>query len=161
MRNTCHDPRTSLPQRDGCLPPHTDRVQQDIRPTDNPAPSAQKSGDAKGDVESRRRRRHPPSAARRRRNAGQLRQPARRQRRATPEGHPRRRLPHRRTPAPRPAPTTTGCAGNRMPCRQQTAPPPSRYSKDVTAHPHRPGARPGRPCPAPPRSGRHRPVKAG
>ena len=44
LRNTCHGPRTSIPQRVGCLPPHTDRVQQDIRPTDNPAPSAQKSG---------------------------------------------------------------------------------------------------------------------
>ena len=44
LRNTCHGPRTSIPQRVGCLPPHTDRVQQDIRPTDSPAPSAQKSG---------------------------------------------------------------------------------------------------------------------
>ena len=44
LRNTCHDPRTCIPQRAGCLPPHTDRVQQDTRPTDNPAPSAQKSG---------------------------------------------------------------------------------------------------------------------
>ena len=43
LRNTCHGPRTSIPQRVGCLPPHTDRVQQDIRPTDSPAPSAQKS----------------------------------------------------------------------------------------------------------------------
>ena len=34
-------------------------------------------------------------------------------------------------------------------CRQQTAPPQSCCSKDVTAHPHRPGARPGRPCPVP------------
>ena len=44
LRNTCHGTRTSIPQRAGCLPPHTDRVQQDIRPTDSPAPSAQKSG---------------------------------------------------------------------------------------------------------------------
>ena len=44
LRNTCHGPRTCIPQRAGCLPPHTDRVQQDIRPTDSPAPSAQKSG---------------------------------------------------------------------------------------------------------------------
>ena len=28
LRNTCHGPRTSIPQRVGCLPPHTDRVQQ-------------------------------------------------------------------------------------------------------------------------------------
>ena len=38
-------------------------------------------------------------------------------------------------------------------CRQQTAPPPPRSSKDVTAHPHLPGARPGRPCQVPARSG--------
>ena len=38
-------------------------------------------------------------------------------------------------------------------CRQQTAPPQPRCSKDVTAHPHRPGARPGRPCPVPACSG--------
>jgi hypothetical protein len=34
-------------------------------------------------------------------------------------------------------------------CRQQTAPPQPPCSKDVTAHPHQPGARPGRPCPVP------------
>ena len=44
-------------------------------------------------------------------------------------------------------------AARQMSCRQQTAPPQSRCSKDVTAHPHRPGARPGRPCPAPACSG--------
>jgi len=43
--------------------------------------------------------------------------------------------------------------------RQQTAPPQPCCSKDVTAHPHGPRARPGRPCPAPacrgqPQSGR-------
>ena len=38
-------------------------------------------------------------------------------------------------PAAAPAPTTTGCAGSRTPCRKHTAPPPSRCSKDVTAHP--------------------------
>jgi hypothetical protein len=38
-------------------------------------------------------------------------------------------------------------------CRQQTSPPQTRCSKDVTAHPHRPGSRPGRPCPVPARSG--------
>jgi len=38
-------------------------------------------------------------------------------------------------------------------CRQQTAPPQSRCSKDVTAHLHRPRARPGRPCPVPTCSG--------
>ena len=34
-------------------------------------------------------------------------------------------------------------------CRQQTAPPQQHCSKDVTAHPHWPGARPGLPCPVP------------
>ena len=56
LKNTCRNAsstsvekhlswsRTCIPQRAGCLPPHTDRVQLDIRPTDSPAPSAQKSG---------------------------------------------------------------------------------------------------------------------
>ena len=44
-------------------------------------------------------------------------------------------------------------AGRQMSCRQQTAPPLSRCSKDVTDHPHRPGARPGSPCPVPACSG--------
>ena len=64
-------------------------------------------------------------------------------------------------PSPSPTPTATGCAGSRMTCRQQTAPPPSRRSKDVTAHPNRPRTRPGRPCPPSACSGRHRPGKAG
>ena len=46
-----------------------------------------------------------------------------------------------------------------MSCRQQTAPPQSRCSKDVTAHPHRPRARPDRPCPAPACSGQPLPGK--
>jgi len=44
-------------------------------------------------------------------------------------------------------------AGRQMSCRQQTAPPQLCYSKDVTAHPHRPGAHPGHPCPVPASSG--------
>ena len=44
-------------------------------------------------------------------------------------------------------------AARQTSCRQQTAPAQPRCSKDVTAHPHRPGARPGRPCPVPARSG--------
>ena len=40
-------------------------------------------------------------------------------------------------------------AGRQMSCHQQTAPPQSRCSKDVIAHPHRPRDRPGRPCPVP------------
>ena len=46
-------------------------------------------------------------------------------------------------------------------CRQQTAPPQPRCSKDVTAHPHRPGARPGRPCPVPARSGQQLSCRSG
>ena len=98
----------------------------------------------------------PPPACR------EITQPAYRRRRATAEGRPRRPLPRRhRTPAPAPAPTTTSCAGSRISCRKRTAPPPSRCSKDVTAHPHRPGDRPDRPCPAPVRSGRHGRAKGG
>jgi hypothetical protein len=41
LRNTCHGPRTSLPQH--AFHP-TYHVQQDIHPTDNPPPSARKSG---------------------------------------------------------------------------------------------------------------------
>ena len=44
--------------------------------------------------------------------------------------------------------------------RPQTAPPHLRRSKDDTAHPHQPGARPDPPRPAPARSGRHSPAKA-
>jgi len=40
-----------------------------------------------------------------------------------------------------------------MSCHQQMAPPQPRCSKDVTAHPDRPGASPGRPCPVPVCSG--------
>ena len=107
------------------------------------------------DVEADGERRRPQSAARRRRSVGQLRRPTPQRRQAATEGLPRHRLPRRHTPAP----TTTSCAGSQISCRKRTAPPPSRCSKDVTAHPHRPGGRPGRPCPAPVRSGRHRPVK--
>ncbi len=46
-------------------------------------------------------------------------------------------------------------------CRQQTAPPQQRCSKDVTAHPHRPGARPGRPCPVPACSGQPQSGRSG
>jgi len=44
LRDTCHCPRTSFPQR--AFHP-TDHVQQDTHPTDNPPPSAQKSGAGK------------------------------------------------------------------------------------------------------------------
>jgi hypothetical protein len=44
--------------------------------------------------------------------------------------------------------------------RQQTAPPQQRRSKDATAHPHQPGARPEPPHPDPAHSRRHQPAKA-
>jgi len=60
--------------------------------------------------------------------------------------------PHYRPPRHRDLPATSRTHDNWMAarqtsCRQQTAPPQLRCSKDVTAHPHRPGARPGCPCP--------------
>jgi hypothetical protein len=66
--------------------------------------------------------------------------------------------PHYRPPRHRDLPATSRTHDNWMAarqtsCRQQTAPPQLRCSKDVTAHPHRPGARPGRHCPVPPCSG--------
>ncbi len=50
-------------------------------------------------------------------------------------------------------------SGRQTSCRQQTAPPQSRCSKDVTAHLYLPGSSPGLPCPVPtcigqPQSGR-------
>jgi hypothetical protein len=70
---------------------------------------------------------------------------------ASPGAWPRFRPPAAATPKLRHVPRThfNRMAGRQMSCRQQTAPPQSRCSKDVTAHPIRPGARPGRPCPVP------------
>jgi len=67
-------------------------------------------------------------------------------------------------PPPRP-PATSRTHDNWMvarqtSCRQQTAPPQPRCSKDVTTHPHRPGARPGRPCRSPPAAGSSCPAGA-
>ena len=91
LRNTCHGPRTSIPQRAGCLPPHTDRVQQDIHPPDIPAPSAQKSENAMWSTTSRPTTRKKPARAQlcHRRCSGQLRQPAPRRRPSTTGGQPR------------------------------------------------------------------------
>jgi hypothetical protein len=58
------------------------------------------------------------------------------------------------------SPTTTDCVGRLMAGRQQTAPPQQRRSKDATAHPHQPGARPDPPHPDPAHSCRHHPAKA-
>jgi hypothetical protein len=65
------------------------------------------------------------------------------------------------TPTHRPtSPTTTDCTGRLMACRQQTAPPQKLRSKDDTAHPHQPGARPEPPNPDPAHSLHHYPAKA-
>jgi hypothetical protein len=61
LRNTCHGPRTSLPQR--AFHP-TNHVQQDIHPTDNPPPSARKSGAGEARRRVGRRRGRLPSSAR-------------------------------------------------------------------------------------------------
>jgi hypothetical protein len=53
-----------------------------------------------------------------------------------------------RTPTHRPtSPTTTDFAGRLMASLQETAPPQQCLSKDATAHPHQPGARPDPPHP--------------
>jgi hypothetical protein len=61
LRNTCHGPRTSLPQRDFHS---TDHVHQDIHPTDNSPPSARKSGAGEARRRVGRRRGRLPSSAR-------------------------------------------------------------------------------------------------
>ena len=72
---------------------------------------------------------------------------------AAPGARPRYRPPrHRDLPATSRT-HDNWMAARQTSCRQQTAPPQPRCSKDVTAHPHRPGARPGRHCPVPPCSG--------
>ena len=79
----------------------------------------------------------------------------------SPRGAHTARCPGAATPA-LPSPRhNDGLRGKPDPCRKHPAPPPSRCSKDVTAHPHRPGGRPDRPYPATVRSGRHRSAKAG
>ena len=165
LTNTCRGPRASMLQCAGCLPPHTDHIQQDIRPTDRPSAAGAEDGARRKRARRRDGRRrggpraHPAAAGARGNyvnpNAGR--------------DWPRPRDAHTAarsaaaplSPSPVPTPTATGCAGSRMTCRQQTAPPPSRRSKDVTAHPNRPRARPCRPCPPSACSGRHCPGKAG
>jgi hypothetical protein len=63
---------------------------------------------------------------------------------------PRRRGPH----ATSPAPTTTGWQEDRCPVVSKRPLHSSRAAAKMSpAHPHRPGARPGRPCPVPACSG--------
>ena len=72
---------------------------------------------------------------------------------ATPGARPRHRPSSHRNPPATSRSHDNWMAARQTSCRQQTAPPQPRCSKDVTAHPHRPGARPGRPCQVPARSG--------
>ena len=72
---------------------------------------------------------------------------------AAPGARPRHRPSRHRDPPATSRAHDNWMAARQTSCRQQTAPPPPRCSKDVTAHPHRPGARPGRPCPVPACSG--------
>ena len=109
LKNTCRGPRASMLQCAGCLPPHTDRIQQDIRPTDRPSAAGAEDGARRRSATSRRTTtRRPTSTSRRRRRAGQLRQPERRPRLAAPEGRPRRRPFRRRTPLAEPRPHSDG-----------------------------------------------------
>ena len=71
-----------------------------------------------------------------------------------PGARPRHRPSRHRDPPATSRSHDNWMAARQTSCRQQTAPPQPRCSKDVTAHPHRPGARPGRPCPVPARSSR-------
>jgi hypothetical protein len=75
--------------------------------------------------------------------------PARRWQRRARSTPTSRTAPPPRPPRHVPCTHDNRMAGRQMSCRQQTAPPQSRCSKDVTAHPHRPRARPGCTCPVP------------
>jgi len=72
---------------------------------------------------------------------------------AAPGARPRHRPSRHRDPPATSRAHDKWMAARQTSCRQQTAPPQPRCSKDVTAHPHRPGARPGRPCQVPAPSG--------
>jgi hypothetical protein len=61
LRNTCHGPWTSFPQR--AFHP-TDHVQQDIHPTDNQPQSARKRGAGEAQHRVRLLRGQPPSSVR-------------------------------------------------------------------------------------------------
>ena len=71
---------------------------------------------------------------------------------AAPGARPSRQTRHSDPPAT-PRTHDNWMAARQTSRRQQTAPPQPRCSKDVTTHQHRPGARPGRPCPVPACSG--------
>ncbi len=71
---------------------------------------------------------------------------------APPGPRPRRRPP-RRSPTRHVPRQQQQAGGNEDILSSATGPSTTRCSKDVTTHQHRPGARPGRPCPVPTCSG--------
>jgi hypothetical protein len=73
--------------------------------------------------------------------------------RAAPRLRPRRRPPRRRSPTRHVPRQQQQDEGKEDILSSATGPSTARCSKDVTTHQHRPGARPGRPCPVPACSG--------
>ena len=182
LRNTCHGPRTSLPQR---AFHSTDHVQQNISPNRPTRHRLRGERGGRGTTTSRTTTRasnelSPPKSA----CSGDavLRTSTRgtvmgqcapedsisqcpflqmidtagnphADGSAAPGARPRHRPSRHRDPPATSRSHDNWMAARQTSCRQQTAPPQPRCSKDVTAHPHRPGARPGRPCPVPARSG--------
>ena len=165
-----------------------DHVQQDIQLTDNPPPSARKSGAGNTRRRVGRRRGRLPSSTRQNLRALVMQSCApapgapstwdsalgaiqdiisqcpflqmtytaenpHADGSAAPGARPRYRPPRHRDLHATSRTHDNRMAGRQTSCRQQMAPPQSRCSKDVTAHPHRPGVRPDRPCPVPDCSG--------
>jgi hypothetical protein len=69
--------------------------------------------------------------------------------RAAPGPRPRRRPPRSRSPTRHVPSQQQQAGGNEDILSSATGPSTAQCSKDVTTHQHRPGARPGRPCPVP------------
>jgi hypothetical protein len=72
---------------------------------------------------------------------------------------PRPRPPRRRSPTRHVPRQQQQAGGNEDILSSSNGPSTARCSKDVTTHQHRPGARPGRPCPVPARSGQPLPCE--
>ena len=73
--------------------------------------------------------------------------------RVAPGPRPRRSPPRRRSPTRHFPRQQQQSGGNEDILSSATGPSTAQCSKDVTTHQHRPGARPGRPCPDPACSG--------
>ncbi len=124
----------------------TPSLQQNISPTDNPPPSARRAGRERNSISQCPFLQMTYTAENP--HADGSTAPG-----ARPGARPRYRPPrHRDLPATSRT-HDNWMAARQTSCRQQTAPPQPRCSKDVNAHPHRPGARPGRPYPVPTYSG--------